>query len=136
MRGELWFLGVGVDHKAMKRFANSFSQRLGLEWVADNIQYFGGNPDCITLGGPSAGSYSTQFQLCHEFNFSAKPLIKRVIQYSNAVGMQPKSVEESQAAFDGLLAALDIPLSLSAEDKMRRLRATDMQTLIDITMRL
>ncbi|WWD16929.1 hypothetical protein CI109_101361 [Kwoniella shandongensis] len=113
-------------------------QRLGLEWAFQNVQHFGGNPSNITLGGPSAGSYSTQFQLAYEFNFpeKAQPIIKRVIQYSNAVPAQPKSVEESQAAFDGLLETLGISLDLDSETKMSQLRAISTEDLMKVIMRL
>lgn len=112
------------------------SQRLGIEWTYDNIHHFGGNPENITLGGPSAASYSTQFQLCHEFNYAVKPLIKRVIQYSNAIPAQPKSIEESQEAFDGLLEAFHIPLELGGAEKLRKLRAIPAEDLMDMIMKL
>ena len=33
-------------------------QRLALEWVKENIRTFGGNPDDVTIFGPSAGAHS------------------------------------------------------------------------------
>ncbi|WVQ85117.1 hypothetical protein IAT38_007282 [Cryptococcus sp. DSM 104549] len=111
-------------------------QRLGIEWTAENVHLFGGNPQNITVGGPSAGSYSTQFQLCHEYNFPVTPLIKRFIMYSNAIPAQPKSIEESQEAFDGLLEAFGISLELSGEEKMAKLRALSMEELIAKIMKL
>ena len=32
-------------------------------WVRDNIRYFGGNPDSVTIFGQSAGGASVEFQM-------------------------------------------------------------------------
>lgn len=38
--------------------AGIFDQVEALRWVRDYIQYFGGNPDLVTIAGESAGSAS------------------------------------------------------------------------------
>lgn len=82
------------------------------------------------------GAHSTQLQLCHELNYPVRPLIKRVIQYSNALPAQPKSVAESQSAFDALTEAFGIDLGLSAREKMQKLRAVPGEELVGKVMRL
>nr|CAH7761878.1 unnamed protein product [Callosobruchus chinensis] len=34
---------------------------MALQWIKDNIKYFGGNPDSVTLTGLSAGGASVHF---------------------------------------------------------------------------
>lgn len=111
------------------------SQRLAIEWTAANAHHFGGNGKNITIAGLSAGAYSVHLQLCYELN-NGTHLISRAIMYSNAVLSQPKSYEESQPGFDGLLEAFGIDQSLPSEEKMSRLRAVPMKDIVNKVLSL
>jgi carboxylesterase type B len=90
------------------------------------VHLFGGNCDNISVGGLSAGAYSTVFQLHYDVHRPnpADRLIKRVFLFSNAVGVQPKpsNSPECQAQFDELLTAFNISSDLSSVDKLAALR--------------
>lgn len=43
--------------------AGLFDQMMALQWVRDNIGFFGGNPDNVTLFGESAGAVSVSMHL-------------------------------------------------------------------------
>jgi len=111
-----------------------WDQRLALEWTAKNIGTFGGDSSNITVGGYSAGSHSTFQQLAHELYFvpDDQAVIRRAIMWSNSPGVQPKTLTEHQKQFDELLAALKIPLSLSAEEKLQHLRAVSPHDLVKV----
>ncbi|KAK8082547.1 hypothetical protein PG996_001328 [Apiospora saccharicola] len=51
--------------------------------------------------------------------------------WSNGPGVQPQGIVERQKQFDELLTVLGIPLSLSGEEKLKRLRETPAKLLID-----
>jgi hypothetical protein len=62
-----------------------FSQISCLEWVRDNIAYFGGDPNHVTFQGQSAGSIGIGFLLVVP---EAKGLFQRAIFESYSVPVQ------------------------------------------------
>ncbi|KAI4600593.1 hypothetical protein KJ359_000952 [Pestalotiopsis sp. 9143b] len=113
-----------------------WDQRLAIEWVKENIALFGGDPENITLGGRSAGSYGVEAQVLHEFRGAADDeqqqshllskeaqLFHRFYMISNAIPAQPKTVPETQPQFDEVCAYFDIPSTAPGAEKLARLRA-------------
>lgn len=69
-------------------------QQLAMQWVRDNIDRFGGDPDQITIFGESAGAMSVGL---HTLSIpSSAGLFRAAIQQSNPLGIPYKSL--SQAA--------------------------------------
>jgi carboxylesterase type B len=51
------FLGADVDGELPGNWG-FWDQRCAIEWVSENVRYFGGDNTNVTLGGVSAGSTS------------------------------------------------------------------------------
>jgi carboxylesterase type B len=108
-----------------------WDQRLALEWTYENIEYFGGDKNNIIVGGLSAGSYATFHQLAYDIGpNSNRQIIRRVIQWSNGCGVQPKRLPEAQQQFNDLLSVLKIPLSWDKKQKLDALLGKSAEELV------
>lgn len=109
-----------------------WDQRMAIEWTYKNISIFGGNPEKITVGGISAGSYSTFFQLAYElYNPECLQIIKQCCFFSNLVYIQPKTIGETQDQFDEIIDKLKINKALTDEEKIQQLRKLDTNFIED-----
>ena len=58
-----------------------WDQAAALEWISENIRYFGGNPKQVTIMGESAGSWSVSLQILSPV---ARNLYQNAIMMSGA----------------------------------------------------
>ncbi|KAJ5201816.1 CAZyme family CE10 [Penicillium cinerascens] len=109
-----------------------WDQRLALEWTKENIHLFGGNPENISISGYSAGANSVFHQLAYDLRQpDTQAIVRQAVIFSNSPAVQPKKPTETQSQFDQLLNALSIPLTLSANEKLARLRSLPAKQLLD-----
>lgn len=115
-----------------------WDQRLAIEWVKTNVELFGGDKDNITLAGRSAGAYSVEAQMLHDFRrdggglaVSAQDLtFHRVFMCSNAIPAQPKSLEDVDGQFDELCQYFNIDTTLNGQVKLEKLREVPTDDLV------
>ncbi|KAG8762696.1 hypothetical protein FRC11_008011 [Ceratobasidium sp. 423] len=68
MNYRLGFFGFPIGKQTMNKGAANLGlhdQRMAIEWLQKNIQYFGGDPTKVTLFGESAGGISVSYQMMY-----------------------------------------------------------------------
>ncbi|EXJ77565.1 hypothetical protein A1O3_09792 [Capronia epimyces CBS 606.96] len=116
-----------------------WDQRCALEWTAQHIEQFGGNPKNITVGGLSAGANSTFFQLNYDSQLPVEQrLIRRVFLWSNAVAIQPNSSTSPvlTSQFNELCSVFGIPGTATPAEKLAALRKIPAPELVSALSKL
>ncbi|KAM4065907.1 carboxylesterase family protein [Hirsutella rhossiliensis] len=106
-------------------------QRMGLEWVADNIEAFGGDPSKVTIWGESAGAISVYNQMLlfgGNASYHGKPLFRGAIMNSgSSVPADPVDCPKGQAVYDFVVEQAGCS---GAEDTLKCLRELPYETFL------
>lgn len=104
-------------------------QRSAVEWVFDNIEGFGGDPEKIILAGQSAGGVSVDYWI---YAYKDHPIVKGTFAFSgNALSFPANSRESAQNNFQKVVDAVNCSSSV---DTISCMRDIDWKEMLDAAM--
>ncbi|WP_228559378.1 carboxylesterase/lipase family protein [Catenulispora pinisilvae] len=122
--GYLYLPELGVENLGTQ------DQGAVLDWVARNIAGFGGDPEQITVGGQSAGAFSSLYLAASP---TTGPMVKRVIMQSAPFGLVAQDPDEAAEHARRFVDVLGLTGSL---DVLGALRAVPAEQLLSAYGRL
>ena len=103
-----------------------------LKWVKENIEFFGGDPDNVTIFGNSAGSVFVCLLMATP---KAKGLFKRAIAQSGALRENAFLPEQSIKNFQRLCEFLKIDIN-NLEEALKKLQMVSVEKIIEMQGKL
>ncbi|KAK5990040.1 Secreted lipase [Cladobotryum mycophilum] len=130
--GVFGFAQSGALKKEGSENAGLRDQRLAIEWIRDNIEYFGGDANKITIFGQSSGGLSVGLQIM-AYGGKKKVPFQQAICESQALETGITGDFTINAMKD-VLNHLKIKSDLNSADAVASLRKLDMGTLLNTSI--
>ncbi|KAH7124573.1 Alpha/Beta hydrolase protein [Dactylonectria macrodidyma] len=113
-------------------------QRAALKWIKRHISGFGGDPDCITVMGQSAGAGTTASHYAlASINFhmqSQEPLFHQAVLFGGSfLLVKPQTPESAESAYQSAIRSLSIEGS-SCKDRVQSLLNIPAEELVDAAL--